>query len=270
MLEDSMLGKKTVYPDTYSPDWLDPIPRKLARNKIDISGNIPFEGIDIWNGYELSWLNGKGKPEISLGVFQFDCRSDNVIESKSFKLYLNSLNQTVFNSFNDVQKTLEKDLTDASNGSVSVTLYSPTDKKIIHTGDFSGTCLDQLDIQTDTYHVHPKFLKTHPHIIKESLYSNLLKSNCLATGQPDWGSVLIHYQGKQIDHEGLLKYIISLRNHSGFAEHCVEQIYCDLMRECQPEKLTVYARYTRRGGLDINPFRSNFEKSPDNTRQIRQ
>ena len=151
---------------------------------------------------------------------------------------------------------------------VSVRLYSPKDYTMRAVTEFSGLCLNHLDVETTTYQVEPAFLQTSPLSVEEILYSDLLKSNCLATGQPDWGSLLIHYQGPKIDHEGLLKYIISYRNHSGFAEHCVEQIYLDLLIKCRPEKLTVYARYTKRGGLDINPFRSNFESSPNNLRQL--
>lgn len=270
MLEKSALGKSTVYIETYSPELLFPIPRKLARDKIGLSEKIPFEGVDIWNGYEISWLNPKGKPELAMAVFYFPCNSENVIESKSFKLYLNSFNQSSFASFDDVKRILERDLSLAAKGSVSVDLFYPSQETIKNLSEFSGICLDSLDIETNIYQVDPKLLCAGSDTVKEKVYSHLLKSNCLATGQPDWGSVWIHYSGGQIDHERLLKYIVSYRRHSGFAEHCVEQIYCDIMNECCPTHLSVYARYTRRGGLDINPFRSNFEQHPENLPKIRQ
>lgn len=270
MLEESPLGQTTIYIETYSPELLFPIPRTLARDKIRISEKLPFHGIDIWNGYEISWLNMKGKPEIAMAEFIFPCTSLNVIESKSFKLYLNSFNQSRFESFEQVQKIMENDLSNAACGQVIVHLFKPDQLKNDTLQKFTGFCLDSLDIETDTYEVNSNFLKTTPDLVEEILYTNLLKSNCLATGQPDWGSLYINYAGPKIDMEGLLKYIISFRRHAGFAEHCVEEIFCDILEKCSPEKLTVYARYTRRGGLDINPFRSNFQTEPQNFRQFRQ
>jgi 7-cyano-7-deazaguanine reductase len=270
MLQDSLLGKKTPYIETYSPDLLFPIPRKLARDKMGLPSLLPFGGVDIWNGYELSWLNPKGKPEVALVEIHFPCISPNLTESKSVKLYLNSFSQSYFDSFDIVAKTLEKDLSAAAEEAVTIKILPISDFTAQERGEFPGICLDQLDIQTKTYTVCPEFLITKPKEVTESLYSHLLKSNCLATGQPDWGSLLIRYSGPQIDRKGLLKYIISYRNHSGFAEHCVEHIFYDILTRCQPELLTVYARYTRRGGADINPFRSNFEHSPSNARQARQ
>lgn len=270
MFENSHLGKVTKYVQTYSPQLLYPIARTLGRDKIGLTEKIPFGGVDIWNGFELSWLNPKGKPEIAIAEFRFACMTPNVIESKSFKLYLNSFNQTRFDSFEIVQKTLEKDLSLCAQAPVFVRLITQNEFNKQVVGDFEGFLLDHLDIETDSYHVDASFLTTENLIVEETLYSHLLKSNCLATGQPDWGSVLIKYKGKKIGHEGLLKYIISYRNHSGFAEHCVEHMFCEILEKCQPEKLTIYARYTRRGGLDINPFRSNFEQPSFYDRQARQ
>jgi 7-cyano-7-deazaguanine reductase len=270
MLKESPLGQNTVYVETYTPDLLYPVPRTLARNKTGISHPLPFEGVDIWNAYEISWLNSKGKPEIALAKLSFSCHSPNIVESKSLKLYLNSFNQTYFESAESVKKTIENDLTKIIQDHVTVELYSSAQFKQKSLVEFSGICLDLLDIETNTYQVEPEFLMTESRKVEETVYSDLLKSNCLATGQPDWGSVFIHYFGPKIDHRGLLKYLISFRNHNGFAEHCVEQIFNDITLQCRPEQLTVYARYTRRGGLDINPFRSNFEKAPSNLRQIRQ
>jgi 7-cyano-7-deazaguanine reductase len=271
MPKESPLGKNTVYVETYSPELLFPIPRTFARDKIGIdSGNIPFMGVDIWTGYEISWLNLKGKPEIAMGEFFFPCTSPNVVESKSFKLYLNSFNQSQFESIKHVQETIRKDLSIAIESNIDLHLFPLLHSDQPRLKEFSGICLDSLDIETDVYEVNKEFLGTTPVFVEETLYTNLLKSNCLATGQPDWGSVQIQYSGPKIDHKGLLKYFISFRRHAGFAEHCVEQFYYDIMNKCSPEHLSVYGRYTRRGGLDINPFRSNFENNPKNIRQIRQ
>lgn len=270
MSKDSPLGQKTVYIETYSPSLLHPVPRSLTRDKIGIGDSLPFEGLDIWNAFEISWLNPKGKPEIALAELSFPCRSPNIVESKSLKLYLNSFNQTYFDSYESVKQTMQNDLSQVIKDHATVVLYPHSHVQKAPLTEFSGTCIDDLDIEISTYSIEPKFLLTHPIKVQETVYSNLLKSNCLVTAQPDWGSVSIHYLGHQIDHAGLLKFLISFRSHSGFAEHCVEQIFTCIMNECNPELLTVYARYTRRGGLDINPFRSNFEQIPANSRQIRQ
>ena len=202
--------------------------------------------------------------------FVFPCESPNLIESKSFKLYLNSFNNTKFDSFAAVKNILIRDLSTATEANVSVNLFplsQASDKIHPH---FSGTCIDELDITCDTYTTHPAYLTTTNEIVTETLYSDLLKSNCLVTGQPDWGSVQIHYTGKKISHEGLLKYIISFRNHDEFHEQCVERLFMDIATRCSPEQLFVYARYTRRGGLDINPYRANYIVPVENERLYRQ
>lgn len=267
-MQETLLGKPTLYVQHYAPELLQPIPRTLGRNKIGLGGDLPFGGVDLWTGFELSWLNPKGKPVIALADFSFPCTSPYLVESKSFKLYLNSFNQTPFTSLEDVQKILERDLSNASGSPVNVSLFSHEDPILID--QFKGICLDDLDIETHIYTVNPDFLNVLAEKGDYTYYSHLLKSNCLATGQPDWGSVLIRVVGSKIDPEGLLKYIISYRNHIGFGEHCIEKIYCDILHRCNPSKLTVYARYTRRGGLDINPFRTNFESPPENYRLSRQ
>lgn len=269
-LINSPLGQSTVYVETYTPELLFPIPRTIARDKIGISGPLPFDGIDIWNGYELSWINSKGKPQIALAEFIFPCSSPSVVESKSFKLYLNSFNQSVFDSLEQVEAVIRDDLSKAAGAPIKVALFLPSSQKKKPLEQFSGFCLDSLDIETDVYQVDKNFLTTENEEVEESLYSDLLKSNCLATGQPDWGSVFVRYKGAKINREGLLKYFISFRRHSGFAEHCAEQIFYDITTQCHPRFLTVYCRYTRRGGLDINPYRSNFENMAPNSRHIRQ
>lgn len=270
MVLDSPLGKPTVYSDCYDPSLLFPIPRQLARQKIALPDPLPFQGVDLWTGYELSWLNPKGKPVIACAEFRIPCDTPCIVESKSFKLYLNSFSQTKFHSEKEVQEQLTKDLSEAVQGCVEVFLYPDQAEQIAHLHPLPGICLDTLDIETSTYQVSPDLLVTYEGSVEESVHSHLLKSNCLATGQPDWGSVYISYKGPKIDHASLLTYIISFRMHSGFAEHCVEQMYQDLLVYTQVKYLTIYARYTRRGGLDINPFRSNFESAPRNLRLLRQ
>lgn len=250
----SPLGKKSSYRSTYAPELLFSIPRIAKRDEIGVPSELPFHGVDTWTGYELSWLNTKGKPQIAIVEIQIPCQSPNLIESKSFKLYLNSFNQTKFDSVASVQQILVRDLTQFSGQKVIVNFGDVVRK------EFSGECLDSIDIETDRYEVDPEFLSVKDQFVEERLYSDLLKSNCLVTGQPDWGSVWIHYVGPKIDREGLLKYIISFRQHNEFHEQCIERLFMDISRYCHPEKLTVYGKYTRRGGLDINPYRSNFEE----------
>lgn len=251
------LGKKSTYESHYQPGLLFPIPREAKRKEIGITGALPFKGIDIWNAYELSWLNEKGKPVVAVGEFHLPCESPCLIESKSFKLYLNSFNNTQFHSFETVASTMMNDLSQAAGIPVTVKLFALNAAPVKLIQQFTGICLDTLDITCDTYLTEPAYLSTDNEYITETVFSDLLKSNCLVTGQPDWGSVQISYTGRQINHEGLLKYLVSFRNHQEFHEQCVERIYMDIMQRCQPERLSVYARYTRRGGLDINPWRGS-------------
>ena len=267
---ESSLGKQTDYVSTYTPTLLFPIARKLARESIGLQDSLPFHGVDLWTAYEISWLNSKGKPEVAIADFYIPYNTENLIESKSFKLYLNSFNQTHFDSMEEVQALLEKDLSQAAKGHVGVKLIPSSLFNFQRIDSFPGTCLDDLDISTDTYNVEPNFLQAGNETVFETYYTHLLKSNCLVTGQPDWATVLIRYEGRRIDPAGLLKYLISFRNHQGFHEQCVEKMFWDLTERCEPKKLTVYARYTRRGGLDINPFRSNFEMDPENIRLAQQ
>jgi 7-cyano-7-deazaguanine reductase len=271
LLRNAPLGKKSSYIDTYTPSLLFPLPRQPKRDEIGIGPTLPFQGFDIWNGFELSWLNLKGKPIVAISEASFPCDSPFLVESKSQKLYLNSFNNSRFSSFDTVRATLESDLSKAAQAQVKVKIYSLNEAPN-KTTLLKGLCLDDLDIECTSFQPDRTTLKTVDEAIEETVYTNLLKSNCLVTGQPDWGSVEISYKGKKIQHEGLLKYIVSLRNHNEFHEQCVERIFMDIQRTCSPEWLTVYARYTRRGGLDINPYRSNRPKigEVDNSRLIRQ
>lgn len=267
------LGQKTEYKENYDRTLLQPVPRSLNRNGLGITQAQPFSvGADIWTAYEISWLNAKGVPQVAIADVEIDFRSQNLIESKSFKLYLNSFNQSKFNSLAEVQQIIQQDLQDCAKGEVKVRLNFLQNYNQQQITDFAGDCIDNLDIEINDYGFNAALLQhcTSDNQVEEILVSHLLKSNCLITNQPDWGSVQIHYVGKQIDREKLLRYLISFRQHNEFHEQCVERIFCDIMQFAQPQKLTVYARYTRRGGLDINPFRSNFESIPSNVRLARQ
>ena len=264
------LGKVTDYKETYCAELLQAVPRSLNRQSLDLGLSLPFSGCDRWNGYELSWLNSKGKPQVAILRCEVPVTSANLIESKSFKLYLNSFNQSSFNSMQDVWQTIRKDLSKCAGEDVQLFLFSPSQFEQMHLAPFKATHLDELDIEVSEYNLNPALLTVENTQIEECLTSDLLKSNCLITNQPDWASVLIKYAGAKINHANLLRYLISFRQHNEFHEQCIERIFCDIMKYCKPEKLTVYARYTRRGGLDINPFRSNFETIYSEQRLARQ
>jgi 7-cyano-7-deazaguanine reductase len=263
--DQSELGKKAIYDPYYDANKLFPIPRKAKRDEIGIMGALPFYGVDIWNHYEVSWLDPKGKPIVALAEIRYDCKSPCIIESKSMKLYFNSFNNTSFDTVDALCAVIQKDIAERIGSEVLVQLtplHQLQDTKL-HT-QFDGQCLDELEITCSTYLVQPSLLVTSDHVVEEIVHSNLLKSNCLVTNQPDWGSVQIAYQGKQIIHENLLRYLVSFRNHNEFHEQCIERIFVDIMNHCQPQTLTVYGRYTRRGGIDINPYRSTELVSIDN------
>nr|WP_230197092.1 NADPH-dependent 7-cyano-7-deazaguanine reductase QueF [secondary endosymbiont of Heteropsylla cubana] len=267
------LGKKTSYIQKYSPALLKGIPRNLNYNKLDLSRDKQFfHGKDIWTLYELSWLNKNGIPQIAIGDVQFNCKNKNIAESKSVKLYLNSFNQSIFNDWNEVKYIIKNDLSKISKGNVDVALYKieELEKKAI--GTLLGFCIDDQDIIIRNFEFNNKYLlhSTRDVLVEETLVSHILKSNCLITNQPDWGSVQIKYSGKKIDHAALLRYLVSFRQHNEFHEQCVERIFHDIMQYCNPKKLSVYARYTRRGGIDINPWRSNTHFIPTKERLSRQ
>jgi 7-cyano-7-deazaguanine reductase len=271
--DQSPLGKPTNYSEQYDATLLFPIDRKRGRDDIGVPARLPFFGTDIWNAYELSWLNARGKPQLAVATFFVPADSPNIVESKSFKLYLGSFAQTRFDSIDDVRAAIKRDVSAICGATVSVQLTAPADFGKLAMEEFDGLPLDRLDLECEIYAPDASLLKAnHDEApVDETLFSNLLKSNCPVTGQPDWGSVQIRYYGAQIDQAGLLRYIVSFREHTGFHEQCVERIFMDIMRECKPERLAVYARYTRRGGLDINPFRTNFNlPMPDNARLARQ
>jgi 7-cyano-7-deazaguanine reductase len=267
------LGKPSVYFQTYTPTLLEAVPRAQSRAVLGINDNdpLPFNGADIWNAYEISWLDEKGKPVVAIGECRVDCGSPYLIESKSFKLYLSSFAQSRFKNIDTVRETISRDLTQVAGTPVHVML-SPLSETQCHLyTSMPGTLLDHLDV-----HCEPtddaSLLHTHAGpIVRETLTSNVLKSNCPVTGQPDWGSVQIQYTGQRIHHGSLLRYIVHFYYQQAFHEHCVEKMFVDILERCKPSSLTVYARYTRRGGLDINPYRSTESNVfLDNIRLVRQ
>ena len=278
--EQSQLGKSSAYIDQYDASLLFPIPRAVKRAEIGLADKAaPFFGADLWTAFELSWLNLRGKPQVALAHITVPCETPNIVESKSFKLYLNSFNNTRFADAAMVQARIRSDISEAtwrgsdtpSTVGVRILLPEMFDREPVH--ELDGLSLDRLDMDFDTYSPDPSLLSAalDEAPVSEVLTSNLLKSNCLVTGQPDWGSVQISYSGPQIDQAGLLKYLVSFRNHNEFHEQCVERIFMELWTRCKPIKLSVYARYTRRGGLDINPFRTSHPGAlPGNIRTARQ
>lgn len=269
--EGLTLGQTVSYESHYNPTLLQGVPRKLNRDSIRLTpDNLPFDGVDIWTGYELSWLNPKGKPRVAILECSVPVTSPNLIESKSFKLYLNSFNQTRYNDEQEIARVISHDLSACAGSDVTVVIHTPEQFGALQMIEPEGTVIDDIDVEVSAYHPDAGLLRTKENNAKERLVSHLLKSNCLITSQPDWATIQISYQGPQIDHASLLKYLISFRQHNEFHEQCIERIFCDILAHCKPEKLTVNARYTRRGGLDINPFRSNFEKPYPNHRLARQ
>jgi 7-cyano-7-deazaguanine reductase len=278
--EQSQLGKSSAYIDQYDPSLLFPLPRAPKREEIGLQGSqMPFFGADLWTAFELSWLNPRGKPQVALAHFTIPCETPNLIESKSFKLYLNSFNNTRLADAAEVQSRLRTDLAEAlwrgsdQKGSIGVKIIGLDrfDQEMVQ--ELDGLLLDRLDVECTQYQPAPELLRANHEEapVTETLVSHLLKSNCLVTGQPDWGSVQNRNSGAQIDQEGLLQYLVSFRNHNEFHEQCVERIFMDIWTRCRPIKLSVYARYTRRGGLDINPFRTSHPGAlPGNVRSARQ
>ena len=277
--EQSQLGKPVPYVDEYDASLLFPISRAPKREELGLAGAPPFFGADLWTAFELSWLNPRGKPQVAIAHITVPCETPNIVESKSLKLYLASFNATVFPSADAVRDRLRADISEAvwrgapAPATVGVRLVLPDmfDREPVH--ELDGLNLDRLDIECTHYTPAPELLTAafDETPVEEVLTSNLLKSNCLVTGQPDWGSVQIRYTGAPIDQGGLLRYLVSFRKHNEFHEQCVERVFMDIWRRCRPSRLAVYARYTRRGGLDINPLRTSHPMSlPPNIRTARQ
>jgi 7-cyano-7-deazaguanine reductase len=273
MRDEIPLGKSVPYPEQYSPELLFEVPRAEQRERLGIGPDLPFHGTDIWNAWELSWLDHDGKPRCAIAEIRVPADSLSIIESKSLKLYLNSFAMTHYATQEDVMETIEQDLSDCAGADVEVSLQDLAAAEGAAADRMPGDCLDALSISCNFDEVAPQaaLLRSDPdEIVTEELYTHLLRSLCPVTSQPDTGSVLVRYTGPRIDREGLLRYIVSFRQHEDFHESCVERMFIDIVERCQPEKLTVYARYQRRGGIDINPFRSNFEAVAPNARLWRQ
>ena len=272
-MSEILLGKEVSYESLYNPELLAAVSRQQTRNEINIKQSSPFKGVDIWNAWELSWLNLRGKPQVACARFSYSSESSHLVESKSLKLYLNSLNQSQFSSSIEVASTIADDLEKIVHSTVNVEIYE-ADGNWPGLDKPKGICLDEMDIVISEYQLAPELLidsaDQDDEPISERLYSHLFKSNCMVTGQPDWATVFINYTGKPIKHKAILKYLISFRNHQAFHEPCVERIFTDLMEYCSPDELSVYCRFTRRGGLDINPYRSTSDKIPENLREWRQ
>ncbi|MFT5082792.1 MAG: 7-cyano-7-deazaguanine reductase [Lentisphaeria bacterium] len=263
------LGQAALYADSYDPSMLGPIPRSHSRVGLWGEKGLPFSGKDIWTCYELSWLDASGKPQVAIGEFEFSFNSYAIIESKSFKYYLNSFNQTRYKSWQHVSNILKHDLSQACGGTVEVSLFKLGNAQALQ--QLPGFCVDDLVLEKPCYSPDARLLKLAG-AEKENaqLFSHLLKSNCPVTGQPDWASVWLEYSGLEILGESFLAYIVSFRQHQDFHENCVEKIFTDILKQCSPRSLSVYARYTRRGGLDINPFRSNCRSDVPFNRVARQ
>ena len=277
--EQSQLGKPSAYVDHYDASLLFPMSRAPKRQELGLRGALPFFGADLWTAFELSWLTPRGKPQVAIAQVTVPCETPNIVESKSFKLYLNSFSNSPFASADEVRDRIRSDVSEAvwrdgsGQSSVGVKILLPDQFGNQPVRELDGLSLDRLDIECTDYHPRPDLLAaaSDEKPVQETLTSNLLKSNCLVTGQPDWGSVQIRYAGPQIDQGGLLRYLVSFRNHNEFHEQCVERIFMDIWQRCKPVKLTVYARYTRRGGLDINPFRTSHPQPlPASVRTARQ
>lgn len=269
--DETPLGRRTDYIDQYTPALLCPVPRWDAREVLDLDPEaLPFHGVDYWNAYEVSWLDGRGKPVVMMGEFSVPCNSRNLVESKSLKLYLNSFANSRFDSANAVRALMEKDLSDCAGGPVDVRLRTLDHAAADPWLEISGDCVDRLDIDIDSAVGDVRLLTDQGPERTETLYSHLLRSLCPVTGQPDWATLVVRYTGAPISQVTLLRYVIALRNHQGFHEQIIERVFTDILQQCQPRQLSVYGRFTRRGGLDINPFRSNFEERALNRRVVRQ
>ena len=270
-LRDAPLGHSTGYPDRYAPGLLYAVPRAPQRAELGIADRLPFTGADLWTAYELTWLDRRGMPQVALATLTFPIDSPSIVESKSMKLYLGSFAQTCIGGMTELALTIEADLARAAGAPVGVRLHGPDSFGAQVLREPAGESLDLLPVACDRYDVEPELLAAAGDGVAETLTTGLFRSVCPVTGQPDIASLQIAYRGPRIDRAALLRYLVSYRRHPGFHEHCVERIFVDVASRCRCEQLTVYARFTRRGGLDINPFRSNAATEvPANLRTARQ
>jgi 7-cyano-7-deazaguanine reductase len=272
--DGSPLGKATDYPDRYDASLLFAVPRAPQRAALGIEGNLPFSGCDVWNAYEITWLDLQGRPRVAIGEFRVRAESPAMVESKSLKLYLGSFAQEPLASATALGARIATDLRRVCGDEVAValtpaaTFEAAVPSRLGSTGTES---IDETEVTIEVSHPDPALLAHAEASVDEALCSSLFRSTCPVTGQPDYADVFIRYRGPRIDRAGLLRYLVSFRRHAAFHEACVERIFVDIANRCRPERLSVYARFMRRGGIDINPFRSNFELAPpDNIRTPRQ
>jgi|SRR5437899_6056103 len=258
--DQSPLGKPTAYPDRYDPSLLFPIERSAQRAQLGIVDSQPFSGVDIWTAYEITWLDRRGKPLVAIGEIRIGAESPAIVESKSLKLYLGSFAQERIATIGELTRRIETDLSKTCDAPVEVALLVLP--AMLRVAELPGEPIDERNVAVDTHVPDATLLKRGTGFVEESLRTALFRSNCPVTGQPDYADVAVHYRGPRIDRTALLKYFISYRQHAAFHETCVERMFIDIGLRCRPEQLTVYARFLRRGGIDINPFRTNFEPAP--------
>jgi len=270
-LTGAPLGHATPYPDAYDAGLLFAVARAPQRREIGLGESLPFTGVDVWTAYELTWLDLHGKPQVAIATLVVPASTPALVESKSVKLYLGAFAQTPFDGVADVQATITRDLSHATGGTVQVVLDTVMGAVSKRAGELDGESLDGLQVAIQRYHPAPEQLAADGPVVEESLKTDLFRSLCPITRQPDFASVQIAYRGPAIDRAALLRYLVSFRCHPGFHEHCVERIFVDVLARCRCETLSVYARFTRRGGVDINPFRTNAApRTPPNLRTARQ
>jgi len=271
MTDDSPLGQQSEYVDKYSPELLFAVPRAESRATLGLGDDLPFHGLDVWNAWELTWLASNGQPKVATIEIRIPAESPNIVESKSLKLYLNSFSMSRYGSGDEVRELISGDIGRCAGIKVTVSLSKFSEAKDLRIGILPGNCIDNLDVACDSPKVNAQLLQSDGiAIVSESLHSHVLRSLCPVTSQPDLGSLLVSYSGPKIDATSLLRYIVSFRTHNDFHEACVERMFLDIQEQCRPTELSVYARYQRRGGIDINPFRSNFESDAPNLRLWRQ
>lgn len=280
-LKTGPLGESSQYAEGYSPKRLFPMPRAEGRSAVGLRGALDWYGQDVWTGYEFSWLNERGKPEVAVMRLTVAAESSHIVESKSMKLYLNGYAQTRFDSTSKVRDRLAEDLSHAFGGAVAVELVALAEPSL-GVSELAGYCLDELDVEITDYQRNPDLLvlaatqgaketkETKETPVTQVLTTHLFRSLCPVTAQPDWASVIVSYSGAAIDQAGLLKYLVSYRQHQAFHETTVERIYADIWERCQPERLSVSGRFLRRGGLDISPTRSSESQPMDMSRLSRQ
>ena len=271
MTTELLLGKKIDYCRRYAPELLCPIPRAYSRAALDLAGDPPFHGCDVWHAWELTWLDRRSLPQVAIAEIRVPAESVNIVESKSLKLYLNSLAMTRFETQTALVDTITTDISRAVGSEVRIALSSAACPQGTSFAPLRGECLDSRSVRCDTWTIDRRLLVADSdNVVSEDLHSHLLRSLCPVTNQPDCGSVQIRYRGPRIDRDGLLRYIVSFREHNDFHESCVERMFVDILHRCGPDRLSVHAHYLRRGGIDINPFRSNFETAPEHIRVWRQ